>query len=161
MSIHHDDVIKWKHFSGYWLFVRGIHRSPVDFPSQMPVTRSFGILFDLHLNKRISKQSTRWWFETPSPSLWRHCNVLSLERRAMAGVSIVLLNCCFRRRSKKHQSSAFVRGIHQSQVRPVTQETFPFANVIMDRCKFLVPRRLQGTSNQSPEDVTEQWGIAQ
>ena len=23
----HDDVIKWKHFPRYWLFVRGIHRS--------------------------------------------------------------------------------------------------------------------------------------
>ena len=28
----HDDVIKWKHFSGYWSFVRGIHRSPMDSP---------------------------------------------------------------------------------------------------------------------------------
>ena len=26
----HDDVIKWKHFPRYWLFVRGIHRSPVN-----------------------------------------------------------------------------------------------------------------------------------
>ena len=25
----HDDVIKWKHFSRYWPFLRGIHRSPV------------------------------------------------------------------------------------------------------------------------------------
>ena len=28
----HDDVIKWKHFRRYWPFVRGIHRSPVNFP---------------------------------------------------------------------------------------------------------------------------------
>ena len=28
----HDDVIKWKHFTRYWLFVRGIHRSPVNSP---------------------------------------------------------------------------------------------------------------------------------
>ena len=28
----HDDVIKWKHFPCYWPFVRGIHRSPVNFP---------------------------------------------------------------------------------------------------------------------------------
>ena len=28
----HDDVIKWKHFPGYWPFVRGIHRSPVNSP---------------------------------------------------------------------------------------------------------------------------------
>ena len=28
----HDDVIKWKHITRYWPFVRGIHRSPVNFP---------------------------------------------------------------------------------------------------------------------------------
>ena len=26
------------------------------------------------LNKRLCKQSSSWWFETPSRSLWRHCN---------------------------------------------------------------------------------------
>ena len=30
----HDDVIKWKHFSRYWPFVRGIHRSPVNSPHE-------------------------------------------------------------------------------------------------------------------------------
>ena len=29
---HHDDVIKWNHFPCYWPFVRGIRRSPVNFP---------------------------------------------------------------------------------------------------------------------------------
>ena len=32
LSWNHDDVIKWKHFPRYWLFVRGIHRSPVNSP---------------------------------------------------------------------------------------------------------------------------------
>ena len=31
-EVLHDDVIKWKHFRRYWLFVRGIHRSPVNSP---------------------------------------------------------------------------------------------------------------------------------
>ena len=44
------------------------------FPSQRPVTQSFGVFFDLRLNKRLSKQSRRRWFETPSRSLWRHSN---------------------------------------------------------------------------------------
>ena len=44
------------------------------FPSQKPVTRSFDIFFDLRRNKRLSKQSRRRWFETPSRSLWLHCN---------------------------------------------------------------------------------------
>ena len=30
--IHHDDVIKWKHFLRYWAFVRGSHRSTVNSP---------------------------------------------------------------------------------------------------------------------------------
>ena len=50
--------------------------SPVtgEFPKQRPVMRSFGVFFDLRLNKRLSKQQRRRWFETPSRSLWRHCN---------------------------------------------------------------------------------------
>ena len=50
--------------------------SPVtgEFPAQRPVTQSFDVFFDLRLNKRLSKQSWSWLFETPSRSLWRHCN---------------------------------------------------------------------------------------
>ena len=33
-------------------------------PQQRPVTRSYDVFFDLRLNKRLSKQSWRWWFET-------------------------------------------------------------------------------------------------
>ena len=50
--------------------------SPVlgEFPAQRPVRRSLDIFFDLHPNKRLSKQWWGWWFETPSCPLWRHCN---------------------------------------------------------------------------------------
>ena len=50
--------------------------SPVtsEAPSQRPVMRSFDVFFDLGLNKPLSKQSRRRWFEMPSGSLWRHCN---------------------------------------------------------------------------------------
>ena len=50
------DVIKWKYFR---------------------VTGPFCGEFT-RLNKRLSKQSWRWWFETSSGSLWRHCNVIAL-----------------------------------------------------------------------------------
>ena len=51
--------------------------SPVagECPAQRPVTRSCDVFFGLRLNKRLSKQSWGWWFETPSCPLWRHCNV--------------------------------------------------------------------------------------
>ena len=50
--------------------------SPVtgEFPSQRPVTRSFDVFFDQCLNKRLSKQSWGWWFETPLYPLWCNCN---------------------------------------------------------------------------------------
>ena len=44
-------------------------------PTQRPVTRSFDVNFDLRPNKRLSKQSWGWWFETPSRPFWRHRNV--------------------------------------------------------------------------------------
>ena len=44
------------------------------FPWQRQVTRNVDISLDLHLDKRLSKQSRRRWFEMPSCSLWLHCN---------------------------------------------------------------------------------------
>ena len=61
----HDDVIKWKHCPRYCSVVRGIHRSPVESPHKCQC-----------LNKRLSKQSRHWWFETSSSSLWHHYNDL-------------------------------------------------------------------------------------
>ena len=49
-----------------------------ELPSQRPVTRSFDVFFDLRLNKRLSKKWRDWLFETPSRSLWRHCNLLCM-----------------------------------------------------------------------------------
>ena len=67
----HDDVIKWKHFPRYWPFVRGIHRWPVNSPHKGQWHGALMFFFDLRLNKRLSKQWRRRWFETPSRSLCR------------------------------------------------------------------------------------------
>ena len=83
----HDDIIKWKHFPHYWPFVRGIHRSPVNSP-QRPVMRSFDVFFDLHLNKRLSKWSWDWWFETLSCP--RHCNELVPSKAALFWMAYML-----------------------------------------------------------------------
>ena len=53
----------------------GEFTGPGEFRTQRPVTQSFDVFFDLRLNKRLSKQPWGWWFETPSWSLWRQCNV--------------------------------------------------------------------------------------
>ena len=73
-----NETNPWRHqmetFSALLSLCAG--NSPVtsEFSTQRPVTRSFEVFFDLRLNKRLSKQSWGWWFETPLCSLWRHCN---------------------------------------------------------------------------------------
>ena len=66
--LSHDDVIKWKHFSRYWPFVRGIHR-------WASLTKASDAKHWCFLRSaRLSKQSRRRWIETPLHSLWRHYN---------------------------------------------------------------------------------------
>ena len=66
----HDDTIKWTHFPRCWGLYEGNPPVTGGFTSQRPVTRSIDVFFD----KLWSKQSRRQWFETPSRSLWHHCN---------------------------------------------------------------------------------------
>ena len=92
----HDDVIKEKHFPRYWPFVRGIpqkmghcrfcqgtpteilkyadHR-PRPWWRWLPLQPPCGSL----QCKRFSKQSWRWWFDTPSCPSWRRCNATMLS----------------------------------------------------------------------------------
>ena len=72
----------WRHqmetFSASLAICAGNSPIPGEFPAQRPVTRSFDIFFDLHPNKRLSKQWWGWWFERPSSPLWRNSMVLLL-----------------------------------------------------------------------------------
>ena len=117
---------------------------PGEFPAQRPVTRSFDIFFDLHLNKRLSKQSWGWWFEMLSCPLWHHCNEIvcylglmdKTEKNTHKGKTISLTQSNLKKKSamifffvfkKKHADILkwkhfprywpFVRGIHQTPVR--------------------------------------------
>ena len=74
MDTTHADVIKWKLFPHYWPFVRGSHRSPVNPPHRGHSREALMFSLICALNKRLSKQSWGWWFETPSGALLRHCN---------------------------------------------------------------------------------------
>ena len=55
-------------FSALLALCEGNPSVTVGFPSQRQETRRFDIFFD-----RLSKQSRRRWFETPSRPLWRYC----------------------------------------------------------------------------------------
>ena len=78
MRLNHDDGMKWKHFPRYWPFVRGSHRSPVNSPQKGQWRGALVFSLICTLNKRLSKHSWCWWFETPSHSLWRQCNATRL-----------------------------------------------------------------------------------
>ena len=71
---------RWRHqmetFSASLVICVGNSPAPGEFPTQRPETWSFDASFNLRPNKRLSKQSRCWWFETPSRPLWRNCNVM-------------------------------------------------------------------------------------
>ena len=98
--------------------------SPVtgEFPSQRPVTRSFDVLFDLHLNKRLSKQLRRWWLGTPLCSLWRHHNDTLRFGGIWSGTSVMIFANIF---SPTHLHSSylnrvFLHAIYNTLQAPVT-----------------------------------------
>ena len=59
-------------FSDYCPFVRGIYRSPLDSPTKGQRRGAF--MFWYLPEQTVEQTSRRRWFETPSWSLWRHCN---------------------------------------------------------------------------------------
>ena len=65
---------EWKYFPRYWPFVRVIQRSPVNSPHKGQWRGALMLSLICALNKRLRKRSWCSWFETPSLSLWRHCN---------------------------------------------------------------------------------------
>ena len=70
-----------EHFPRYSPFVRGFHRSrwiPLTKASDTEGALMLSLVYAL--NKWLGKHSWDWWFETPSRSLWRHCNAVNLER---------------------------------------------------------------------------------
>ena len=81
LYVVHDMASWWRHqmetFSALLAMCAGNSPGTGEFPTQRPVTRSFDVYFDLRPNKRLSKQSWGWWFETLLCSLWRHRNVIT------------------------------------------------------------------------------------
>ena len=80
---HIDPWPWWLHqmetFSASLDLCAGNSSTPGEFPAQRPLTWSFDVFFDLRLDKRLSKQSWGWWFETPSRSLRRHFDALNIQ----------------------------------------------------------------------------------
>ena len=84
----HFEISWWRHqmerFSVLLAICAG--NSPVagEFTEQRQETRTFDVFFDLCLNKRLSKQSWGWWFETPSSHydvIVMFCSVLRMLPR--------------------------------------------------------------------------------
>ena len=57
----------------------GIHWSSVNSPHKGQWRGALMFSLICASNKRLSKQSWGWWFETSSCSLWRHCNGVPLR----------------------------------------------------------------------------------
>ena len=126
----HDDVIKWKHFPRYWPCVWGIHRWPLNTHHKSQWRRAFDVSIELRLNKRLSKQSRRRWFDMPSRPF---ITITSHERHLVPNHPSFdcLFNSLCGPTKKKHQSPRywpFVSRIHRWPVNsphkgPVTRKS--------------------------------------
>ena len=112
----------WRHqmetFSASLAICAGNSPVPGEFPAQRPVTRSFEVFFDVRLNKRLSKQSRGWWFETPSRSLWRQRNEASCTETCMHVDEIYLseyMSIWYDRLSAPNALSLFTHSIRDVQ----------------------------------------------
>ena len=83
----HDDVIKWKYFSRYWPFVRGIHRSPVDSPHKAHCGGALVLsLICAWTNGWANNRDAV--FETSS--LWRHWNIITAQIRELLYIGVII-----------------------------------------------------------------------
>ena len=111
----HDDAIKWKHFPPHWP-LWGEFTGDRWIPHTKSSDAELWFFFDLRLNKRLSKQFLRWWFDKPSRSLWRQCNVWNLLTcisssglnawNKMAGHGSVLISSAFHYNNVKKSAMA-------------------------------------------------------
>ena len=129
--------------------------SPVtgEFPAQRPVTLSFDVFFDLRLNKRLSKQSWGWLFETQSRPLWRHCNVAFwYPIRMLFGASITL-KTHERYIISNHWQLDYLLKVNN---RLTTKKMFQ----LRDRCERNLVNdglRWQRASNAESVSISSQW----
>ena len=88
-SLHHDDVIKWKHFPHYWPFVKGIHEWLVDSP---PKGQWCGALaFSL-----ICASTNAWannWDASDLKCHLAHYNVTVMMMHIFTNITLMLRGC--------------------------------------------------------------------
>ena len=109
----YDNVIKWKYFPRYWPFVWGIHRSRWIPRTNASEAELWCFLWSAP-NKRLSKQSWGWWFETPSWSLWCHCNGLNLLQKGDEHGALTEVTDVDHVKTGSRQDGNFHRKLHQT-----------------------------------------------
>ena len=92
--VNHNDVCKWKHFPLYWPFVRGIHRSTVNFPHKGQWRRA--LMFSL-----ICAWNNSWANNGDAGDLRRHIAHYDVT------IMIQLLHMWCRPVPQNHQQSGF------------------------------------------------------
>ena len=104
------------------------------FPSQGPMTRSFDVLFEERLNKRLRKHSR--WFEKPSRSLWRHCNYIIKSRWIIITSALYIRNV-----SNQSCKIGELNLVNINQSRKIA--TLNFVNIVLPMSRHLVVKKSQ------------------
>ena len=135
-------------FSALLAICAGSSQVTGEFTAQRPVTQSFDIFFDLRLNKRLSKQSCGWWFETLSYPLWRHCNEMPLKH-----AMIPLIQCIYKKSFSIFTSSTF--NIEKANGLMDISLIFLYHHKITLKC-FSCRKRIKGKTKEPTASFTHQ-----
>ena len=139
-------------FSALLAICAGSSPVPGEFPAQRPVTRRFDIFFDLHPNKRLSKQWRGWWFETSPCPLRRHLNV---------SCRYVFVLCCYDLLDRKSVQQWAAAG-HNKTRREIWLKPMVLHRITATALPILACHQIDyATSlgqNPCPNDALSIWG---
>ena len=153
--------------------------SPVtgEFPAQRPVTWSFDVFFDLHLNNQLNKKSWGRWFEMLSSSLWHHYNgntepvyslfpktwlfLISYKQTWKQGIAPVTTEFAKTNKTKKAKKKYMHKWpqlegntITKYSAVPISHRQFPPNHINLSRCEQL--KYLSWT--QKSQAILTHWG---
>ena len=112
----YDDVIKWEHFPRYWPFVRGIHRSPMNFHNKGQWRRA--LMFSL-----IGAWINAWVNNRKADDLRRHRAHYDVIVMANWDTAICVMFCMFYKQHTLFHKHLYIFDIYVygQQMKPVVR----------------------------------------
>ena len=127
--------------------------------SQRPVTQSFDVFIDLHLNKWLSKRSRHWWFGMPSGHA--HYDITVMKSKIFNVFSLYIIVACalaLKLRTCKWYSTLLIINQHWFRwwLGAIRHQAITWTNVDPDLCPHMVSLGM----NSLPQEIWMKFWIS-